>query len=201
MQGLWKDSRKNFLRDKSRYISKHVYSFERSQEECKGAMFKKELTTIEYKQERKIGSVNLVDMYVDGKFYSAFEYRFDSDRRSKYIDIYSGDNIATVFEAVFVGKTYTLPKTLNIVSREFIHHEKLDNSRVYIFPSKVMLYNKPFDWLDISRYRNDSTRRTFFSKYICHSNRMYVRKFLSRADWDEEIKVHQGTKSYWWLID
>lgn len=115
MQGLWKDTRKNFLKDKSRYVSKHAYSFERSQEECKGSMFKKEFITIEYKQERKIGVVNLVDLYVEGKFYSAFEYRFDSDRRSKFIDIYSGDNIATVFEVDFVGKTYALPKTVIVL--------------------------------------------------------------------------------------
>lgn len=189
MQGLWKDSRKRFLKDKCSSIAKSYLGFRREKKDK--SIYSYDCTYIEPHQE-KAQTINVCEIIYDNKVYdTAYEkhgFWFDYITNKKICD-----------------KRLDNMDKLHIVKVLFTKNIKfVFNRNIKEFKSKELLYGKALDkeFVKRTRYLYKKSKR-WYKEYVNGKDRAILRKHIASlkgGDYDSEIDTHQYSKSLKYLI-
>lgn len=188
MQGLWKDKRKHFIKDKQIFIDSLRNNF------------KHVLKSDEYVYKLNKSKNKTVYSYpIFIAQYSDSPYEFDSfylksilvymDETGKYYDYYT---------KVYIQKSLTLlkyegempiePFCILNSSKWFIRGYK--NTKEYVYGKPKQFTGK---WWKV---RN--SQKKYYSKLSSREKRRHIKKYINNGDWDAEIKTSQREKSIAW---
>jgi hypothetical protein len=130
------------------------------------------------------------DGFFDGNNRTAFEYH------RNWYDIYTHEPIE--------GKIKTLNKIDTIYIDWDVKEPKMVENTYFMIPSTtetIFLYNKPLpvDWNKIFGFWSTKARK-YAQKKVNKRDRQRVREYISRKDWDKDVKTHALSKSIAWEI-
>jgi hypothetical protein len=80
--------------------------------------------------------------------------------------------------------------------------EKYDIDTTHLFwtTEKIFMYNKPLSDWKLNSFYCDGKRRKYAQKIAHSKDRQNLRYWLSKEDWDAEIKTHALSKSILWEV-
>lgn len=227
MQGLWKDKRKHYLRDKGgavykKYCSSDIYDWKDSKVAPRDEIFyndTKNCIEIENFTSKKIFKVHVTIGYKsyycfmtqvfeavkkDGRKL-VYKNRFYEDSGSFSYDIDGNDIISTTKKCVSMcDKTFFWTENLKVTIHSKTFVKELVTSRkhtiTHSYTENAYLYGKPFKWSDVRRYYSHSVRRKCAHDWFYSTTRNAVKQYIFNADWDKDVKsVNKGM--YRWMID
>lgn len=207
MQGLWKDKRKHFLRDKKNFLKKHYG--EEFPEGNNGKPYKVENdfvivgTYSEIKTNFHLKLSDYIDIFkvnIFGKIYFAFEfdrkwYNYDDFKKIKVPDS-SESKGETVFKVIEVYSTVhisSIPFIFDIVEkRKAKLNQVIEYKPLYSFERKLFSYNKLFPYYSFNWHYSGAKEA---QKMVHRQERALLRSWIRKGDWDSEVPVSQYSKS------